>query len=620
MYLHTVESNTANTSELFADGLSIRLNPNIPGSCLFASVSDQLLAVCHDDTSHVDLRRRCVEFMRKNPHFIDDETHVINFIHGTGNTDKVTAWNNYLLNLEKHTTFGDNIALQAMAKFLQVQFLVMSKKKGQINTHLITPSQSYQQEIPLLFLGHYDESESEHYVSLDPVTGHQLTDLMLSVRNKSMMQSITKELNYSDLDTNEFPTNQEVNIPEISSASEQVNDCCDIGLLIANGCDVRDLRRDQLLSFVEFVHEPRETSYPTTMMNGCLRRFKPSWLSEHPWLLYSSHCNGVFCRACVLFGPKEVSFNKLRMFVSTPFTKWTKKTESCRIHAQNQYHLDAMARLSAFKETLKKPEETIDRKLDKEKAMLAARNRNVLTSLFQIVMLCGRQGIAFRGHVDDRVWGDKIGYQENHDTNQGNFIELVKFRACTDQVLADHLKSAPLNAHYTSKTIQNEMIDVVGEHIRNALLDDIKEATFYSVMADEVTDVSNNEQVSISARYVNSQLEAKEVFLDIVDTERITGQALSELIITRLKKWGLQLENLRGQAYDGASNMAGKKNGCQAKITEKAPLAFYMHCAAHQLNLSVVSSCGIPAVKNAQDTMSEISRFFFIFSKAAGFI
>jgi hypothetical protein len=72
-------------------------------------------------------------------------------------------------------------------------------------------------------------------------------------------------------------------------------------------------------------------------------------------------------------------------------------------------------------------------------------------------------------------------------------------------------------------------------------------------MADEVTDVSNQEQLSIAVRYVDKQLDVKEVFLDCVSVERITGQALADAISERLTKWDLLLENLRGQAYDGAS-------------------------------------------------------------------
>ena len=49
--------------------------------------------------------------------------------------------------------------------------------------------------------------------------------------------------------------------------------------------------------------------------------------------------------------------------------------------------------------------------------------------------------------------------EEEGYLNRGNFVE---FRAEHDQILAQHLANAPRNATYTSKTIQNELIEVVG--------------------------------------------------------------------------------------------------------------------------------------------------------------
>ena len=56
----------------------------------------------------------------------------------------------------------------------------------------------------------------------------------------------------------------------------------------------------------------------------------------------------------------------------------------------------------------------------------------------------------------------------------------------------------------------------------------------------------------------------------------------------------MRLRGLRGQGYDGASNMRGEFNGLQKQIRDENPYAFYVHCFAHQLQLvivSVTSSC-----------------------------
>ena len=81
----------------------------------------------------------------------------------------------------------------------------------------------------------------------------------------------------------------------------------------------------------------------------------------------------------------------------------------------------------------------------------------------------------------------------------------------------------------------------------------------------------------------------KEVFADFVEVERITGKEIAVAIERSLAAWDIPLQYLRGQCYDGAPNMAGARLGCSAIIREKVPLAVYHHCAAHRLNLAIVS-------------------------------
>lgn len=98
-------------------------------------------------------------------------------------------------------------------------------------------------------------------------------------------------------------------------------------------------------------------------------------------------------------------------------------------------------------------------------SLITTSDNQVVESLLKVVLLCGKQGLALCGHHDNNVL-----WTENEEGNQGNFIEFVRFRAETDEILRQHLQKAPGNALYTSKTIQNEMIEVIGKHIQNKIM------------------------------------------------------------------------------------------------------------------------------------------------------
>ena len=102
----------------------------------------------------------------------------------------------------------------------------------------------------------------------------------------------------------------------------------------------------------------------------------------------------------------------------------------------------------------------------------------------------------------------------------------------------------------------------------------------------------------------------KEVFVDFVEVERITGEVLAKSILHSLRMYGLSPTDIRGQCYDGTSNMSGARSGCKSIVQQAAPLAMYYHCAAHRLNLAVVSACKLQALKNAESYVGEIARFF----------
>lgn len=347
-------------------------------------------------------------------------------------------------------------------------------------------------------------------------------------------------------------------------------------------------------------------------------KFQESWLIHFKWLVYSPSAKGGYCKYCVLFFAKDNSTRtKPGVLVATPFTNFRKATGKDGIltsHETLQYHNDAMMAGSEFKGCLNNPEQTVPFMISASNQSQYEINIHILRSIVDTVMLCGKQNISLRGHRDT--------FSDDTLTvsNKGNFLAILQLMASNDSLLQTHLNSCPRNASYTSNTIQNEIIDIIGDQIRTSMTECLsQDDAFFAIIADEVTDMHANQEVlSVCLRFLDNlnpeQPEVKEVFFDFVYLDKTDGESISRAIIECLAKRGIDITKARGQAYDGASAMSSYRVGVQARIR-----ALYVHCNSHVLNLSIASSCQIQAIKNMIDTINETFKFFHFSPKRQRF-
>ncbi len=86
--------------------------------------------------------------------------------------------------------------------------------------------------------------------------------------------------------------------------------------------------------------------------------------------------------------------------------------------------------------------------------------------------------------------------------------------------------------------------------------------------------------------------------------------SIAKSILRFLKDCNLDISNLRGQGYDGASVMAGKVSGISTRILQQQPRALYHHCRGHNLNLVISSSCKqVPEIRNLFDSLGALTWF-----------
>lgn len=199
-------------------------------------------------------------------------------------------------------------------------------------------------------------------------------------------------------------------------------------------------------------------------------------------------------------------------------------------------------------------------------------NRAKLLSILKTVVLCGKQNIPLR---DDPRY---LSSDSSHKC--GNFQALLDFTIdAGDNVLKQHFETAPQNATYRSKTIQNELIDCVGAWIRQQLIREVAEACFFSILADETTDCSNREQLTLVFRFVDGENQIREDFY-YIEASSTTGEAVADLLLTQVRMYGLDPSMIHGQGYDGAANMCGKQRGAATCKANNSPW-HYMYTAVH---------------------------------------
>ena len=130
---------------------------------------------------------------------------------------------------------------------------------------------------------------------------------------------------------------------------------------------------------------------------------------------------------------------------------------------------------------------------------------------------------------------------------------------------------------------------------------------YFSIIADEYTDISSKEQLTFCLRWIDEDLNGHEEFLGFYQIRNIVSNSISSALQDILVRAQLSLNNFRGQCYDGDSNMPGRKSGVAQLIQSMQPKALQMHYHSHSLNLGIkgtVNQCKL--LSTTSGTVKEI--------------
>ena len=376
----------------------------------------------------------------------------------------------------------------------------------------------------------------------------------------------------------------------------------------------KNMDNSQILVLIQNVFKPDKCfTFPKT--NG--RSFLYKCFDNYSWLCYSPSLDGALCLPCVLFGDQFPSkANRIKILFSEPMSHWSDACASFKRHvglgtkavSKSGLHESTSSLFTNIIAQASGKAQPIEVMVDEHAKKTIFENRKKLVPIVDTIKLCGRLGLPLRGHRDDSKYHPEVGSYSQGGV--GNFVELLNFRVRGgDTLLQEHLKNCPKNASYISKTTQNDLIKSCGQVITDKIVDEVKRNKFFTIIADEAADSSNKEQMSLVLRFVDDNRNIREDFVRFLHCKwGLCGADLAKLILNALTDLSLNINDCRGQGYDGA--VAGHINGLSAHILRLNRKAIYTHCYSHRLNLAICDSCSVPLVRNAFMQIKELSYFF----------
>ncbi len=142
---------------------------------------------------------------------------------------------------------------------------------------------------------------------------------------------------------------------------------------------------------------------------------------------------------------------------------------------------------------------------------------------------------------------------------EGNLYQLLILLSAFDSDVKNFLSAN----RYLSHDFINELISMMGQSILRSLIQEICACSpsWYSVIGDEATDMSYKEQLNISIRWVDEAYEIYEDPVGLFNLPNTTSETLFTVVKDVLIRCSLPLSLCRGQAFDWAANMQGKRSG-----------------------------------------------------------
>ncbi|TKS92313.1 Zinc finger MYM-type protein 1 [Collichthys lucidus] len=258
--------------------------------------------------------------------------------------------------------------------------------------------------------------------------------------------------------------------------------------------------------------QPILKMFPKTEQGNRKRGFNVAWYKESlyedfKWLEYSISKDSVFCYACRHFSLPNAPNSVFKS--ESGFSNWKKalcRQGGFKDHSKSEHHRSAMFAWTQHKLTIAEKTTSMRAVMNKEREKQIAENRMYIKTIAEVLLLTAVQNVSQRGHRESEG-----------SNNPGNFLAILEAIANHDPLIKKRLKGHH-NAKYTSKNIQNEILETLAEMVQQQIINEVKQSQVFSVIADETKDLQKKEQMSFVIRYFYNGA-IYESFLDFVKAD-----------------------------------------------------------------------------------------------------